>query len=74
MKTANGMLNQSETLRKQVRSASSLDLCHAAQASHETRESMFTKLENYVVLLYELGLSKYKSYCNVPSSCIYIHG
>ena len=71
MKTVDGMLSRNDTLKKQVRSASSLDPCRAAQATHETRDCMFTKLENYVVLLHELGLLKYKNYCNVPSSSIY---
>ena len=71
MKTVDGMLSRSDTLKKQVKSASSLHPCRAAQASQETRDSMFTKLENYIVLLHELGLSKYKSYCDVPGSSIY---
>ena len=56
------MIKRNEKLNEKLRSAGSLDPARAAQAREETRDSMFTKLNNYVVLLHELGICKEKNY------------
>ena len=71
LKTVDGLISRNKRLKNALVSAGSLDPARAAQASTETRDSMFTKLENYVVLLHELGICKEKSYCEFKSSCLY---
>ena len=71
MRTVEGLMKRNEKLRTTVRNASLLCPTRAAQAAEETRDSMFTKLENYVILLNELGIFKEKAYCDIKSSCIY---
>ena len=71
MRTVDGLMKRNEKLRTTVRNASSLCPTRAAQASEEIRDIMFTKLENYVILLNELGIFKEKAYCDTKSSCIY---
>ena len=60
MKTVHGLLKRNTQLSDKVRSASSIDPSRSAQATKETRDSMFTKLNNYIVLLHELGIFKEK--------------
>ena len=74
MKTVNGFIKRNEKLRSKVRNTSSLDPARASQACEITRDCMFTKLENYVCLMNELGLCKEKSYRDFKSSCLYNMG
>ena len=62
MGTVEGILKRNDILKNTVCSTSALDPARAAQALVETRDSMFTKLENYIVLLHELGIFKEKSF------------
>ena len=71
MKTVHGLLKRNKQLSSKVRSASSIDPSRSAQATKETRDSMFTKLNNYIVLLHELGVFKEKNYCEINSQQIY---
>ena len=66
-----GLIQKNEKLRKTVRSAASLDSARAKQANEQTRDCMFTKLYNYVILMHELNLCKEKTYCEFKSNCIY---
>ena len=43
-------------LRATLTGAGLLDLARAPKATEETRDSVFTKLNNYVVLVHELGI------------------
>ena len=71
MKSIEGLMKRNNKLRTTVRNACSLDSCRAVQATEDIRDSFFTKLDNYVILLNEMGILREKSYCNIKSSCIY---
>mgnify|MGYP003331889529 CR=1 FL=1 len=71
LKTIDGFLQRHNDLKNKVRSASSLDPARASQASEDTCDSMFTKLNNYVVLMHDLKLCKEKSYSEFKSGSIY---
>ena len=71
MKTLRGLIKRSDKLKRSLRYAESLDPARAAQANDETRKSMFTKLNNYVVLMHELGKCEEKSYSEFKSNAIY---
>ena len=71
MKTVEGLIKRNTKLKNRVRNAASIDPARAAQASVNTRDAMFTKLNNFIILLHELGLCKEKSYCKIKSSQIY---
>ena len=71
MKTVDGLMKRHQDLKTRLSSASSLDPARANQACEETRNSMFTKLDNYVLLLHELSICEEKAYCEFKSNCIY---
>ena len=71
LKTVDGFLKRNDQLRNKVKNTSSLDPARASQACEMTRDCMFTKLENYVCLMHELGLCKEKLYRDFKSSCLY---
>ena len=60
MKTVYGLISRNSKLRNTVRSAASLDPARAKQANEQTRDCMFMKLYNYVILMHELNLCKEK--------------
>ena len=51
--------------------ASSLDPKCAKQASKETRDGMFAKLDSYIRLLNAIGLVSWKNYQEIPPHCLY---
>ncbi len=51
--------------------ASSLDPKRAKQASKETRDRMFMKLDSYICLLHAIGLVPWTSYQEIPPDCLY---
>ena len=71
IKTVRGLIQRNDKLRKTVRSAASLDPARARQASKQTRDCMFTKLYNYVLLMHELNLCKEKTYCDFKNNQLY---
>ena len=71
MKSVYGFLQRNNELQSKVRSASSIDPARAAQASKYTRNSMFTKLNSYVVLMHELKICKEKTFSEFKSDAIY---
>ena len=71
MKTVDGLLKRLDQLKSTVSTSSSIDPARATQANKDVRDSMFTKLENYIVLLHELGIFKVKSYSEIKSFQIY---
>ena len=71
MKTLRGLIKRNDKLKQSVRYGGSLDPARAAKANNETRKSMFTKLNNYVVLMHELGKCEEKSYSEFKSNAIY---
>jgi hypothetical protein len=53
-------------------SAGSIDPARAMEATKETRDAVFTKLDCYVKNLNAMGLTKdWKSYKDIPAECIY---
>ena len=71
MRTVEGIMKQNNILKDTVCNTSALHAARAAQASTGTRDSMFTKLENYIDPLHELGIFREKSYSEIKSSQIY---
>ena len=71
MKVVTGVMKRNPKLQSTVRSAASLDSARAAQANEETRDSMFTKLDNYVALMHEMGICTETSYCEFKNTQIY---
>ena len=71
MKTVDGLIKRHQDLNTRLSNASLLDPACASQACEETRDSMFTKLDNYVLLLHELSICKEKSYSEFKSNSIY---
>ena len=71
MKSVRSLIKRNKQLRERLRSAGSIDPARAAQATEETRDSMFTKLNNYIILMHELGICKEKNYCDIDSKQIY---
>ena len=71
MKIVDSLMNRHKDIKTRLSSASSLDPAQAYQACEETRDSMFTKLDNYVLLLHELSICKEKSYSEFKNNCIY---
>ena len=57
--------------KKKVRSVSSLDPARATQASEDTRDSMFTKLNDNVILMHELKIYEERSYSELKCDAIY---
>jgi len=51
--------------------ASSLDPKRAKQASKETRDAMFAKLDSYIHLLNALKLVPWHNYQEIPPDCLY---
>ena len=50
-----------------LRKGASLDPKRAAKANEDTRDVMFIKLDNWVYLLYRMGVCPWKSYADVPA-------
>jgi len=65
-----GILNRHSHLVKIV-AAASLDPKRARQATEETRDAMFMKLNSYIEMLHEAGKIPWKHYSDIPSDCIY---
>jgi len=65
-----GILNRHSHLVKIV-AASSLDPKRARQATEETRDAMFMKLNAYIEMLHEEKKIPWKHYSDIPSDCIY---
>ena len=51
--------------------ASSLDPKRAKQASKETQDAMFAKLDSYIHLLHAMGLVPWENYQEIPPQCLY---
>ena len=49
-------MKRHDKLRATLTGAGLLDLARAAKATEETRDSMFTKLHNYEVLVHKLDI------------------
>jgi len=64
-KVVRGLFKRHSDLLKIVQ-ASSLDPKCAKQASKETRDGMFTKLDSYIQLLHAMGLAPWKNYQEIP--------
>jgi hypothetical protein len=65
MKMVDQMLKRHKELTKLV-SASSMDPQRARQATKETRDAVFFKLDSYIKTLHSMGLCDWKSYKDVP--------
>jgi hypothetical protein len=70
MKTVRNMINRHSDLAKIV-NACSIDPKRAQSANKETRDAVFTKLENYTETLYAMGKIPWKRFCDVPKERIY---
>ena len=62
------LLEKYPDLRSKVRASSAIDCLRAAQACSETRDTFFTKLNNYVELLHEMKYVKENNYAELCSS------
>jgi len=51
--------------------AASLDPKRARQATEETRDAMFFKLNSYIEMLHAMQKIPWKHYSDIPSDCIY---
>ena len=51
--------------------AASLDPKRARQATGETRDAMFSKLNSYIQILNAMGELPWKNYNDIPSNAIY---
>ena len=69
-KIVRGLFSRHGELLKIVQ-ASSLDPKRAKQASRETRDAMFAKLDSYIHLLNVIGLVSWKNYQEIPPDCLY---
>jgi len=69
-KIVRGLFSHHGDLLKIVQ-ASLLDPKHAKQASKETWDGMFTKLDSYICLLHAMGLVPWKTYQEIPLDCLY---
>jgi len=65
-----GILNRHSHLVKIV-AAASLDPKRARQATEETRDAMFFKLNSYIEMLHAMQKIPWKHYSDIPSDCIY---
>jgi len=65
-----GLLMWHKELVKIV-SAASLDPKRARQATADTRDAMFCKLNSYIALLHSMGDIPWKNYSDIPASSIY---
>ena len=65
-----GLLMQHSNLVKIV-AAASLDPKRARQATEETRNAMFSKLNSYIKLLHALGDIPWSKYSDIPAESIY---
>jgi len=65
-----GMLLRHKDLVKVV-AAASLDPKRAQQATGETRDTMFSKLNSYIQILNAMGELPWKKYNDIPSNAIY---
>ena len=54
-------MKQHDKLRATLTGAGLLDLARAAKETEETRDSMFTKLNNYAVLVHKLDICTEKN-------------
>jgi len=68
-KVVRGLFRRHGDLLKIVQ-ASSLDPKRAKQASKETRDGMFTKLDSYIHLLHAMELVPWKNYQEIPPRCL----
>jgi len=65
-----GILNRHSHLVKIV-AAASLNPKRAQQATEETRDAMFVKLNSYIEMLHAMEKISWKHYSDIPSDCIY---
>jgi len=69
-KIVRGLFSHHGELIKLVKAAS-LDPKRAKQASKETRDAMFAKLDSYIRLLKATGLVSWNNYQEIPPDCLY---
>jgi hypothetical protein len=69
-KITRGMMRRHKELVKIVQ-ASSMDPKRAEQATEDTRDAMFFKLDAYIKSLYEMGHVGWKSYQEIPKDNIF---
>ena len=50
-----------------LRKGGSIDIARADKANEDTRDTMFMKLDEYVYLLYRMGLSPWERWADVPA-------
>jgi len=65
-----GLLMRHSNLVKIV-AAASLDPKRARQATEETRNAMFSKLNSYIKMLHAMGDIPWRQYSDIPAECIY---
>jgi hypothetical protein len=54
-------------LRSDLRTGASIDIARAEKANEDTRDTMFMKLDEYVYLLYRMGMSPWERWADVPA-------
>ncbi len=69
-KITRGLMGRHKELVKIVQ-ASSMDPKRAEQATEDTRDAMFFKLDSYIKSLYEMGHVSWKSYKEIPKENLF---
>jgi hypothetical protein len=69
-KITRGLMGRHKELVKIVQ-ASSMDPKRAKQATEDTRDAMFFKLDSYIKSLYEIGHVSWKSYKEIPKENLF---
>ena len=70
-KIIEGIKKRNPILNAYVQFAASLDPKRAEQANEDTRDAFMTKLQNYIVLLHEVGKFEEANYADIKPSQIY---
>ncbi len=69
-KVIRGLFSRHDELLKVVQAAS-LDPKCVRQATKETRDAMFAKLDSYIKNLHAIGLVPWQNYQEIPPHCLY---
>ena len=71
IKVVHNLLARNKELHQTVKSASSLDPKRANQTKEDTQDSMFTKLQNCIVLLNQCNIFEEENFADISSKQLY---